>query len=218
MEREQLAVPELVQSLDILSDLPAWWWLTMPLISEKWNRHSLLFVVPVIVTSWVIVGCSGHSGRTSLATQRNGSSSVLSPGLSVPSFTQLSTAQYSGAEWSFHSDDSLAATSVPAAEAVANAAGQFEPPPASDANGQPTVITAVLGRFSHNSYGRHVQPDGSVSSAPYQNHPAWLVSYTAQTLPIIGPIGYQGPSTYTATLRIVIDATSGNYIMALSDP
>jgi hypothetical protein len=90
------------------------------------------------------------------------------------------------------------------------------------AEGRPGAASLVF--FTDGQYGPDAGHTGTVSSLHYQNRPAWLIAFPAVEISILGrwqgeasPIsGETINSTYTATLVVFIDATTGDFLEAVT--
>ena len=91
--------------------------------------------------------------------------------------------------------------------AVTTALEHFGLSPSADVSAFAVAATAT-------NYG-DVQPDGTLKLR-ISDRPVWLVLIPNMEIPQSGPRGRPNPPSYTATLAVLVDATTGDYLMAAS--
>jgi hypothetical protein len=76
----------------------------------------------------------------------------------------------------------------------------------------PPGITATLVDATDSGGDATVASDGTRTPL-ISNRAAWLVLIPNQQVPIMYPPGKSGPSSYTATAALLIDASSGDFLL-----
>lgn len=77
-------------------------------------------------------------------------------------------------------------------------------------------LTPALVRFTDANYGEDSDRDGEDVSPYFKDTLAWLVAFHGVDVPILYPIGKEGPPSYEATVFVFVDARTGGLIEAVT--
>ena len=168
----------------------------------KHPRRALSIFAVAIVAGGAALGATELTGRAtaSLGTTLSGVPSPVQQALQAQYGITVANA-------------SPTASDTASSQAVAAATASF-----AELGGDATSTVAVRIRFTDPHYGAVTEGKNNTVSPYNVEKDAWLVLIPNTTNFIFAPPGSPAPSSYTATLAVFVDATTGNVIEAQTVP